>query len=116
MVGIKRLICQSHELQEGGKGVRFDLPEIGDRVTGFAVRFDGQVFAYINRCAHVPIELDWNPGEFFDATGNYLVCATHGAYYQADTGDCVAGPCRGRRLEPIQVIEQAAQILITLKV
>ena len=32
----------------------------------FALRFDGRVVAYLNRCAHVPTEMDWQPGEFLD--------------------------------------------------
>ena len=30
----------------------------------FALRFDGRVVAYLNRCAHVPTEMDWQPGQF----------------------------------------------------
>ncbi|MCB5184239.1 Rieske 2Fe-2S domain-containing protein [Methylobacillus gramineus] len=115
MAGIERLICHSQDLIDGGQGVRFDLPELGARITGFAIRFNGKVYAYINRCAHVPIELDWNHGEFFDFTQQYLICATHGAHYQPDTGYCVAGPCRGQMLEPIQAREQDDTILINLE-
>jgi phosphoglycolate phosphatase len=45
----------------------------------FAVRFRGRVAAYLNRCGHVPVELDWQPNEFFDDSKLYLICATHGA-------------------------------------
>ena len=30
-----------------------------------------------------------------DADVTELLCATHGATYAPDTGDCVGGPCRG---------------------
>jgi len=40
-------------------------------------------------------ELDWQPGEFFDIAGVYLVCSTHGAIFEPNSGLCVAGPCRG---------------------
>jgi nitrite reductase/ring-hydroxylating ferredoxin subunit len=43
------------------------------------VRYGGVVYGYLNRCAHVPIELDWAEGEFFESSGLYLMCATHGA-------------------------------------
>lgn len=115
MAGNQRLICLSQDLLDGEKGVRFDLPEFGRNVTGFAVRFHGKVYAYINRCAHIPIELDWNQGEFFDVTRQYLICATHGAHYQPETGYCVLGPCRGQALEALSVQEQAQQVLINLE-
>jgi len=61
-----RIIAESTALEERTHGLRFDLPELGDHVSGFVVRFDNQVYAYVNQCAHVPIELDWNEGDFFD--------------------------------------------------
>jgi nitrite reductase/ring-hydroxylating ferredoxin subunit len=53
------------------------------------------VHAYLNRCTHRALELDWEPGRFYDVDGRYLVCATHGALYTPDTGRCVGGPCTG---------------------
>lgn len=90
--------------------MRFPLTAGGDDATGFVVRYGGKVHAYLNRCAHVPIELDWNPGEFFEGSGLYLMCSTHGAIYEPDTGHCSGGPCRGGRLRPIVVQEQDGQI------
>ncbi len=104
------VICASSALEDGGKGVRFRLTADANTHTGhnvgFVVRYDGKVYAYLNRCAHVPIELDWMEGEFFDSSGLYLMCATHGALYEPETGYCVGGPCRGRRLQTIPVIEE----------
>ncbi len=101
-----RLICASGDLLEGGAGVRFSVPRAGGDVPAFAVRFDGVVQAYLNRCAHVPIELDWQPGEFFDHSKLYLVCATHGALYAPESGACLGGRCNGRGLTPVAVTEQ----------
>jgi nitrite reductase/ring-hydroxylating ferredoxin subunit len=72
----------------------------------FFVRYDGVAYGYLNRCAHVPMELDWNEGQFFESSGLYLMCATHGAIYAPDTGKCVGGPCRGGRLRPVHVDER----------
>ena len=98
-------ICDSTVLRDGGTGVRFDLDQSGYCASAFVVRHAGVVHAYLNRCAHKFVELDWEPGEFFDADRQYLVCATHGALYDPDTGCCVAGPCRGARLIPVAVRE-----------
>ncbi len=110
-----RIICSSEELQERGSGIRFELPELGERVTGFVVRYNGQPEAYVNRCAHVPVELDWNEGDFFDVSQDYLICATHGAHYQPETGYCVMGPCKGKHLQKIAVQERGCNIIIELK-
>lgn len=99
------LLCPSADVIDGGKGIRFAVVAGGKDTTGFVVRFKGKAFAYLNRCAHVPIELDWNQGEFFEASGLYLMCATHGAIYAPETGRCEGGPCRGSKLRPIGISE-----------
>ena len=57
-------ICTSSALEEGGKGVRFPVTAGGEDRTGFVVRYNNTVYGYLNQCAHVPIELDWNEGDF----------------------------------------------------
>ena len=100
-------LCAAEDVAEGGKGVRFAVTAGGQDGTGFVVRYDGKPYAYLNRCAHVPIELDWAKGEFFESSGLYLMCSTHGAIYTPETGYCAGGPCKGGRLRPIAVIERA---------
>ncbi|HET7776833.1 MAG TPA: Rieske 2Fe-2S domain-containing protein [Azospira sp.] len=106
MAASQRVICASRDLQEGGQGVRFVVSRYGQEVPAFAVRFQGEVRAYLNRCTHVPIELDWQQGEFFDHTKLYLVCATHGALYAPESGHCLGGRCNGRGLTPVAVEER----------
>ena len=97
-------ICNSADLTEGGKAVSFDVNYAGQTCTAFAIRFQGAAHAYLNRCTHVAMELDWQPGQFFDDTGQWLLCSTHGAAYKPDTGECGGGPCRGG-LVKIQLLE-----------
>ncbi|MEM5449637.1 MULTISPECIES: Rieske (2Fe-2S) protein [Paraburkholderia] len=99
-------VCASDELTEGGEGRRMTAIYAGGDAVVFFVRYGGEVYGYLNRCAHVPMELDWVEGQFFESSGLYLMCATHGAIYQPDTGKCVGGPCRGGRLRPVQVEER----------
>jgi nitrite reductase/ring-hydroxylating ferredoxin subunit len=99
------LICDSEALADGGRGVRFPVLAFGDAATGFVVRYEGKPYAYLNRCAHVPIELDWFQGDFFESSGSYLMCSTHGAIYVPENGYCAGGPCKGGKLRPIQVRE-----------
>ena len=98
-------ICGPDALIDGGNGVRFPVIAFGAEATGFVVRHGGKVYAYLNRCAHVPVELDWFKGEFFESSKLYLMCSTHGAIYAPETGVCTGGPCRGGRLRPIAVRE-----------
>lgn len=110
MADVEILICTAAVLEEGGKGVRFPVTAGGEDMTGFVVRYNNIARAYLNRCAHVPIELDWAEGEFFESSGLYLMCSTHGAIYAPESGRCAGGPCRGGRLRPIVVIERDNQI------
>ena len=87
----KRLICRGDELAECGDGVRFEFAHGGE--AAFVVRYQGEVHAYVNRCAHLPYELDWIAGKFFDSEGLVLICSVHGANYDPLTGQCVGGPC-----------------------
>ncbi|WP_426190276.1 Rieske (2Fe-2S) protein [Massilia sp. DWR3-1-1] len=95
----------SDELLEGGLGLRFAVHAYGADTTGFVIRKGGKVYGYLNRCAHVPIELDWAQGEFFESSKLFIMCQTHGAIYAPDTGHCAGGPCKGGRLRPIAVRE-----------
>jgi nitrite reductase/ring-hydroxylating ferredoxin subunit len=88
-------LCKSADLMDGGVAVPFDVIFAGQACRAFAIRYQGQVHAYLNRCSHVAMELDWQPNHFFDDTGRWLLCGTHGAVYQPDTGFCAGGPCRG---------------------
>lgn len=111
MIGFNQLdesimLCETDAVLEGGKGKRFKVTAFGADSTAFSIRFGGVVHAYLNRCAHVPIELDWTDGVFFDTSGSFLMCATHGALYSPSSGNCLGGPCNGKGLHKIQVVEK----------
>ncbi|MBS3998370.1 MAG: Rieske 2Fe-2S domain-containing protein [Hydrogenophaga sp.] len=107
--GVLIPLCSSHDLQDGGRAVPFDVVYAGQTCRAFAIRYCGQVHAYLNRCAHVAMEMDWQPDRFFDDTGRWLLCATHGATYEPDTGACSSGPCRGG-LVKIELLEQGGVV------
>lgn len=99
-------ICESSALLEKGLAVAFAVMQYREPARAFALRFEGQVVAYLNRCLHVPMEMDWQPGEFLDSGKEYILCATHGAAYLPQTGRCVAGPCGRGSLTRIDVQER----------
>lgn len=98
-------LCNSSELENAGQAHGFDVVYAGQTCRAFAVRFDGEVYAYLNRCTHIAMEMDYRENHFFDAQGQWLMCATHGATYSPQSGACVGGPCRGG-LTKIEVIEK----------
>lgn len=113
MAAEQRLICRSAELIDGGTGVRFTVAGQDGEQPAFAVRFRGRVAAFLNRCGHVPVELDWQANEFFDDSKLYLICATHGALYSPHDGRCLGGRCNGRGLTALAVEERDGAIYYT---
>lgn len=103
-------LCRADELAERGRAVGFDVLLWRQPARAFALRFDGRVVAYINRCVHVPSEMDWQAGEFLDADKRHIVCATHGASYAPASGRCLGGACGGGRLMAIEVSESEGQV------
>ena len=99
-----QIIANVQELQECAKGLRFDIIKNDEKIPAFAVRYDGQIFAYLNRCGHIAVQLDYNEGEFF-SDDNTLICSTHGAEYAPETGQCLGGPCFGVGLQALDVCE-----------
>lgn len=91
----KNFLCDSTELVDSGLAVPFEVRYHSQNIAAFAVRYRGRVYAYLNRCSHVPMEMDYQPNHFFDSTGHWLMCATHGAMYVPQSGQCRMGPCRG---------------------
>jgi nitrite reductase/ring-hydroxylating ferredoxin subunit len=103
-------LCASVELADMGRAFVFDVLHQGEPVRAFVLRFEGRVVAYLNRCVHVPAEMDWQPGEFLDSRHEFILCATHGAAYEPRSGRCVAGPCGRGSLTALRVEERNAQV------
>ncbi|NUZ06953.1 Rieske (2Fe-2S) protein [Piscinibacter koreensis] len=99
-------LCASDALVEKGTAVLFDVLQFREPLRAFALRFEGRVVAYLNRCAHVPAEMDWLPGEFLDSSREFIICSIHGAEYAPASGRCVGGPCGRGKLQPVEVFEQ----------
>ena len=68
------------------------MPIRGVEEECFLINYHGDFHAYVNRCRHVPMAMDWVDNQFFAEQGRYLTCQTHNAYFEPDSGECVAGP------------------------
>lgn len=110
--GKQSIICRSRELSERGRGIRFTVSRHGEAAPAFVIRFGGAVHGYLNRCAHRSLELDWSEGDFFDAFGEHLLCATHGARYAPASGVYVGGPCGGAGLVKLAVSEKNGEVFL----
>jgi nitrite reductase/ring-hydroxylating ferredoxin subunit len=98
-------VARVEEVPEGFTK-KFVLRCDGRELEGFVVNHRGGLHAYLNRCCHVPMPMDWFENQFLTEDRQHIVCATHGATYDPATGECVAGPCTGEYLErlPLQVV------------
>ena len=119
-------ICSSDRIEDQEEGFRFmvrttDIAgmvgsidhRVDETLPAFVIRFDGQAHAYLNRCAHVAMELDWQPGKFFTNDKTAIICASHDAQYLPDTGECISGPCpHGSRLVKLKIEERAGEIFL----
>jgi nitrite reductase/ring-hydroxylating ferredoxin subunit len=102
-------LCNSDQLAEG-KSRGFDI----DGVKLLAVRRSGQVYVYENHCPHRGIPLEWQPDRFLDDSASLIQCATHGALFLIENGECIAGPCEGKSLNVIAAGEDAQGIWVNL--
>jgi nitrite reductase/ring-hydroxylating ferredoxin subunit len=75
-----------------GESTKFMLPIQNADEECFLINFAGKHYAYVNRCRHVPMAMDWIDNQFFAEEGRYLMCQTHNAYYEPTSGECIAGP------------------------
>jgi nitrite reductase/ring-hydroxylating ferredoxin subunit len=96
----RKLVGKVGELTHG-TSKKFILRCSGNIVEAMLINYRGDLYAYVNRCRHIGISLDWVDNRFFSEDKRYLVCANHGATYEPKTGVCVWGPCEGEYLQTV---------------
>lgn len=105
------VLCTLEELPEDAS-LRVDFAH-DSHAQGIAlIRKGDAVHAYINRCPHQDLPLDWQRGQFLDERRQQIVCAMHGAEFRIEDGQCMAGPCKGRRLHALKTRLQDGQVLV----
>jgi nitrite reductase/ring-hydroxylating ferredoxin subunit len=80
---------------------------------GFVVRKGEAVFAYQNFCVHVGHPLNWSPNKFLTKDKSAIICASHGATYEIESGQCFAGPGSGRALRKLHVSVRDGVVYVT---
>ncbi len=102
-VGAGRVLCRLDDIEDGqAKG--FTLGEGLEAREIFVVREGARVFGYVNSCPHLGTPLDWQGDRFISLDSGLIMCATHGALFEIESGSCVDGPCVGQNLEPAPVV------------
>ena len=99
---------------EHGTSKKFKLSRGQRELEGMLVNFQGNLFAYINRCPHTGITLDWVNNQFFSSDKRYVMCATHGAVFEPATGECIWGPCVGLSLQSVPIEIDGGQVYARL--
>lgn len=84
----------------------------GDAESLLLHRDGDAVRAWFNVCPHAGHRLDWAPGEFLLSKDGHVVCAAHGASFELQQGECIAGPCRGQSLRAVAVQVRDGQVFL----
>lgn len=84
----------------------------GDAESLIIHRSGASVRAWLNVCPHAGRRLDWAPGKFLKSKEGHLICAAHGASFELERGDCIAGPCRGDSLRAVGVEVRDGQVVL----
>ena len=81
----------------------FTLTGLPEALELFVVRRKDRYFAYVNRCPHTGITLNWLPDRFLDVSEQLIQCSTHGALFRIEDGLCLRGPCVGASLNSLDL-------------
>jgi len=55
--------------------------------------------------------MDWVENQFLTEDGRYILCATHGAAYEPETGECIFGPPCGQVLDRVPLTLEEDRII-----
>ncbi len=90
------------------------------RATGadtiFVLRRDDAVRAFVNRCPHQDVALEYRKDRFLTADGKHIMCHAHGALFDPDTGRCTYGACLGQTLDAVSCWLQDGWVWVRLDV
>jgi nitrite reductase/ring-hydroxylating ferredoxin subunit len=98
-----RPLCRLADLDDpGAKGMTVE--QDGKALAVFVVRVGDRVFGYVNSCPHVGVPLDWDSGRFLDLERGHILCSSHFALFDMESGFCLRGPCQGGWLKAYPIV------------
>jgi nitrite reductase/ring-hydroxylating ferredoxin subunit len=108
---VERVVCRLSDLDEHGSRA-FTIGPGDWPLRGFVVRVGAQVRGFVNHCPHAGHPLNLRPHQFLTADGALILCSSHGALFEKQTGYCVSGPCAGRSLRPVPLTVMAGFVML----
>ena len=106
-------ICPLAEIADPGSRA-FSIGSGDWPLRGFLVRAGDAVFAYVNRCPHAGHPLNWQPDDFLTQDRTLIMCRSHGALFELNTGRCVAGPCGGKSLAALRARVEEGIVIVDI--
>lgn len=111
IVKLSLYLCDLAEIQKG-QARGFD-PWRQGRDSVFVVRCGGEIKAYLNRCPHLAVSMEYRKDRFMSGDGQRIICYAHGAHFLPESGLCVFGPCLGERLTSLPCfVDSAGQVFL----
>jgi nitrite reductase/ring-hydroxylating ferredoxin subunit len=110
---VTHILCKTSDIKDPGSK-SFELKIKRKTRDIFVIHKDGQFFAYYNKCPHTGINLDWQEDQFLDLDNALIQCASHGALFTIDSGECIAGPCAGDALQAIPLIIENDDVILDI--
>ena len=108
---VERVVCRLSDLDESG--ARAFTIGTGDwPLRGFVVRVGLEVRGYVNHCPHAGHPLNLRPHKFLTPDGTLILCSSHGAVFEKQTGYCVVGPCAGQSLRPVPLTVESGFVML----
>jgi nitrite reductase/ring-hydroxylating ferredoxin subunit len=110
-IDLEKVVCRLSDLeQHGSRGFTIGT---GDwPLRGFVVRSGEAVYGYVNYCPHAGHPLNLKPHQFLTYDSSLILCSSHGALFEKQTGLCVAGPCAGKQLQPVSLRVESGFVML----
>ena len=95
-----QVVCRLEDIDpKSGKEVCID-DEHGSTYLMLFIQ-NNKLVGFQNRCPHQGRTMNWAEGRFLVSGSGQLVCPHHGASFDLASGQCIAGPCKGGKLKPV---------------
>lgn len=96
-------LCRADDVAEG-KTLGCNV--LGQRRKVIVMRHRGALIGWLDACPHYAggTPMAWKKNEYLNGAGTHLACHAHGALFDPETGECVAGACLGKRLTRVELI------------
>jgi nitrite reductase/ring-hydroxylating ferredoxin subunit len=111
LIDMSRVLCKLDEIAEGE--ARAFGPFVGAAAKAFVVRKGGRIHAYWDACPHYgDTPMAWRTNAYLNVAGDRIVCASHGAEFEIETGRCLVGAALGKSLTPAPIEATAGGELV----